>query len=61
MASFVRYRPCEEADLGSLELNEARLFEKWKKYLDMQKNVLGIPYKLVNLKLQELNNSVSLP
>lgn len=41
IASFVRYMPCEEPDLGSLELNEARLFEKWKEYLDIQKKRFG--------------------
>jgi hypothetical protein len=34
IAGFVRYMPADEPDLGSHELNEARLYEKWKCYLD---------------------------
>ncbi len=34
VADFVRYIPTNEADLGSRELNERRLYEKWKHYLD---------------------------
>jgi hypothetical protein len=34
IASFVRYMPSDEPDLGSLELNEKRLYDKWKHYLD---------------------------
>lgn len=41
MASFVRYMPCDEPDLGTLELNEARLYKKWKDYLDIQKKRFG--------------------
>jgi hypothetical protein len=33
IAGFVRYMPCNESDLGSRELNEARLFDRWKEYL----------------------------
>ncbi len=34
IASFVHYMPMDEPDLGSRELNEARLYQKWKDYLD---------------------------
>ena len=34
--SFVRYMPSEEPDLGSVDKNEARLLEKWKKYINKQ-------------------------
>ncbi|EGD45693.1 Uncharacterized conserved protein UCP015278 [Ruminiclostridium papyrosolvens DSM 2782] len=37
IATFIRYMPSDEPDLGSLELNEARLYKKWKSYLDSQK------------------------
>ncbi|EGO64878.1 DUF2247 family protein [Acetonema longum] len=37
IASFVRYMPSDEPPLGTLELNEARLYEKWKDYLDIQR------------------------
>ncbi len=37
IATFVRYMPSDEPDLGSLELNEARLYKNWKSYLDSQK------------------------
>jgi len=37
IAVFVRYMPSDEPDLGSLELNEGRLYNKWKTYLDIQK------------------------
>jgi hypothetical protein len=33
IASFVRYMPSDEPDLGR-ELNERRLYTKWKQYLD---------------------------
>lgn len=36
ITSFVRYMPIDESSLGSLELNEARLYKKWKDYLDSQ-------------------------
>jgi hypothetical protein len=36
IAAFVRYMPSDEPDFGSIELNEARLYEKWKDYLDEQ-------------------------
>lgn len=31
---FVRYMPSDEPDLGSRERNEARLVEKWERYLE---------------------------
>lgn len=34
--SFVRYMPSNEVDLGSVELNDARLFKNWKNYLEEQ-------------------------
>lgn len=33
VASFVRYMPTSEPDLGAPALNEARLFAKWEEYL----------------------------
>jgi len=33
ISGFVRYMPLEEPDLGSVEKNNARLYEKWKLYL----------------------------
>ena len=33
MSSFVRYMPSKEPDLGSAELNEARLFRNWQEFL----------------------------
>ena len=33
ISAFVRYMPSEAADLGSLELNIARLYERWEAYL----------------------------
>ena len=37
ITAFVRYMPSDESDLGTLELNEARLYKKWEDYLDSQK------------------------
>jgi hypothetical protein len=34
IAGFVRYMPADEPDLGSRELNERRLHDKWRRYLD---------------------------
>ena len=34
IADFVRYMPMNEPDLVSRELNEQRLYEKWKRYVD---------------------------
>ena len=34
IASFVRYMPAGDPDLGSCEANELRMFERWKQYLD---------------------------
>lgn len=36
ISNFVRYMPSNEADLGSVELNEGRLIEIWHEYLDEQ-------------------------
>lgn len=36
ISSFVKYMPSDEPDLGSLELNESRLYRKWNEYLDNQ-------------------------
>ena len=36
IATFVGYMPANEFLLGSLELNEARLYKKWKDYLNSQ-------------------------
>jgi hypothetical protein len=33
MKRFVRYMPMEEVDLGSRELNEARLYHKWSDFV----------------------------
>lgn len=42
ITSFVRYLPSETGDLGSPELNKAKLFENWKKYLDLVKDEYSI-------------------
>jgi hypothetical protein len=34
IAGFVRYMPSNEPDLGSRELNEARLYRKWQVYVE---------------------------
>lgn len=34
IAGFVRYMPMDEPDRGSRALNEARLYNKWKQYLE---------------------------
>ena len=36
ISNFVRYMPSNEVDLGSVELNEARLFKNWQDYLEEQ-------------------------
>jgi hypothetical protein len=41
VADLVRYMPTDEPDLGSRELNERRLYEKWKRYLDDEGAKLG--------------------
>jgi hypothetical protein len=38
IAEFIRYMPSDDLDLGSLELNEGRLYEKWKEYLEHEKD-----------------------
>ena len=34
IAGFVRLMPADDPDLGSRELNERRLYQKWRTYLD---------------------------
>jgi hypothetical protein len=34
IAGLVRYMPSDEPDLGSRDLNEARMFGKWREYLE---------------------------
>jgi hypothetical protein len=34
IAGFVRYMPSDEPDLGSQDVNERRLYQKWRQYLD---------------------------
>ena len=34
ISNFVRYMPMEGPDLGSIEANERRLFERWKRYVE---------------------------
>ena len=41
IASFVRYMPMNGPDLGNREQNEARLFDRWKEYLDRARNQFG--------------------
>lgn len=36
VAPFVRYMPTDEPDLGSKDLNEQRLFQKWADYLQKE-------------------------
>ncbi|WP_437779225.1 DUF2247 family protein [Sorangium sp. So ce1097] len=36
IACFVRYMPSDEPDLGSPALNEQRLLDKWKRYLELE-------------------------
>lgn len=33
ISTFVRYMPSDESDLGNYEVNEARMYDKWKQYL----------------------------
>lgn len=42
IASFVRYMPSDAPDLGSREKNEARLFARWRAYLDERQAVFGL-------------------
>jgi len=39
IAHFVRYMPMIESDLGSTELNVAKLLSKWESYLDEQEQL----------------------
>lgn len=34
IAPFIRYMPMDAPDLGNQEQNEARMFDRWKAYLD---------------------------
>lgn len=36
ISTFVRYMPMDGPNLGSMELNQARLYENWGRYLDEQ-------------------------
>jgi hypothetical protein len=38
ISAFIRYMPSDEPDLGSPELNEARLYKKWEDYLKERDN-----------------------
>ena len=37
ISKFVRYMPCDQLPLGTLEENIGRLYNNWKLFLDMQK------------------------
>jgi hypothetical protein len=41
IASFVRYMPMDGPDLGNREQNEARLFDRWRAYLNRAGNRFG--------------------
>ena len=41
IAPFVRYMPMDGPDLESLEQNEARLYERWKAFLDKASQLFG--------------------
>ena len=36
ITSLVYYMPCDEPDLGSRELNEARIYANWENYLQAE-------------------------
>lgn len=36
ISNFIPYMPSDDPDLGSVELNKARLYKKWENYLDSQ-------------------------
>lgn len=36
ISGFVRYMPLDGPDLGSVEANEQRLIERWRRYLDSE-------------------------
>ncbi|MHC1723769.1 MAG: DUF2247 family protein [Aminipila sp.] len=39
ISNLIRYNPTDEPNLGSKELNEARMIEKWKKFIEQQKEI----------------------
>ena len=39
ICEFVRYMPCDEADLGCADKNHQRLIDKWKSFIDQQSQV----------------------
>lgn len=39
ISNLIRYNPTEEPNLDSKELNEARMIEKWKKFIEQQKDI----------------------
>ncbi len=39
--NFVRYMPLNGPDLGSLEKNTARLYDRWRSYLENQEKIYG--------------------
>ncbi|HEX3624565.1 MAG TPA: DUF2247 family protein [Verrucomicrobiae bacterium] len=41
IASFIRYMPIQGPNLGSREKNEARMFDRWKAYLDEEQKRFG--------------------
>ena len=50
--SFVRYMPMDGPDLGNREQNEARMFDRWKAYLNragkrfgLESKISGVPHK----------------
>lgn len=43
VAPFIRYMPSDEPDLGSKELNEQRLFQKWTDYVKAEALVYSRP------------------
>jgi hypothetical protein len=52
IASFVRYMPMDGPDLGNREQNEARMFDRWKTYLNRagkrfrrESKITGVPHK----------------
>jgi len=42
ISKFVRYMPADEPLQDTIEKNILRLYEKWKNYLDKQKNIFKI-------------------
>jgi hypothetical protein len=46
IAPFVRYMPMDGPDLGNREQNEARMFDRWKTYLDRASKRFGRKSKI---------------